>query len=233
MFNFVLASEQFTLFWKTASILPLHKKGSHYDETNYRPIALLPSLSKVFEPIALLLYLKLVHKHLYSYLESNNFLTHRNSGFRKKHSTLTSLLKTTHDIYLAHDHKLSSRIVFLDISKAFDRIVHTSLLFKLKQLGIVGSLLNLITSYLENRSQVVHSNGSTSEICYTNCGVPQGSVLGPLLFLIYVNDISDNIQSSISLFADDTTLYFSSKFPKHLHLVLSEDLLTLGKWSDT
>ena len=136
MFNFVLASEQFTLLWKTASILPLHNKGSHYDETNYRPIALLPSLSKVFEPIALLLYLKLVHKHLYSYLESNNFLTHRNSGFRKKHSTLTSLLKTTHDIYLAHDHKLSSRIVFLDISKAFDRIVHTSLLFKLKQLGI-------------------------------------------------------------------------------------------------
>ena len=105
-------------------------------------------------------------------------------------------LVTTHDIYLAHDHNLSSRIVFLDISKAFDRIVHTSLLFKLKQLGIVGSLLNLITSYLEYRSQVVHNNGSTSEICYTNCGVPQGSVLGPLLFLIYVNDISDNIQSS-------------------------------------
>jgi len=89
------------------------------------------------------------------------------------------------------------------------------MLFKLKQLGIVDSLLNLITSYLENRSQVVHSSGSTSEICYTNCGVPQGSVLGPLLFLIYVNDVSDNIQSSISLFADDTTLYFSSKFPKH------------------
>ena len=80
---------------------------------------------------------------------------------------------------------------------------------------------------------MVHSNGSTSEICYTNCGIPQSSVLGPLLFLINVNDISDNIQSSISIFADDTTLYFSSKFPKHLHLVLSEDLLTLGKWSDT
>ena len=94
---------------------------------------------------------------------------------------------------------------------------------------VTGSLLNLITSYLENRSRVVHSNGSTSEICYTNCGVPQGSVLGPLLFLINVNDISDNIQSSISLFVDDTTSYFSSKFPKHLHLVLS----TLGKWSDT
>ena len=97
----------------------------------------------------------------------------------------------------------------------------------------MGFLLNLITSYLENRSQGVHSNGSTSEIRDTNCSVPQGSVLGPLLFLIYVNDISDNMQSSISLFADDTTLYFSSKVPKHLHLVLSEDLLTLGKWSDT
>ena len=225
LFNFILASEQFPLLWKTASILPLHKKGSHYDVTNYRPIALLPSLSKVFE--------KLVHKHLYSYLESNNLLNHRNSGFRKNRSTLTCLLKTTHDIYLSHDHNLSSRVVLLDISEAFDRIVHTCLLFKLKQLGIVGSLLNLITSYLKNRSQVVHSNGSTSEICYTNCGGPQGSVLGPLLFFIYINDISDNIHSPISLFADDTTLYFSLKFPKHLHLVLSEDLLTLGKWADT
>ena len=86
---------------------------------------------------------------------------------------------------------------------------------------------------MENRSQVVRSNGSTFEICYTNCGVPQSSVPGPLFFLIYVSDISDNIQSFISLFADDATLYFSSKFPIHLHLVLSEDLLTLGKWSDT
>jgi len=97
---------------------------------------------------------------------------------------LTSLLKTTHNIYLAHDHNLSSCIVFLDISKAFDRVVHTNLLLKLKQMVIVGSLLTLLTSYLENRSHVVRSNGSTSEICYTNCGVPQDSILGPLLFLI-------------------------------------------------
>jgi len=90
LFNYILASEQFPLLWKTVSILPLHKKGSHYDVTNYRPIALLPSLSKVFE--------KLVHKHL-SYLESNNLPNHRNSGFRKNHSTLTSLLKTTHILF--------------------------------------------------------------------------------------------------------------------------------------
>ena len=106
---------------------------------------------------------------------------------------------------------LSSRIVFLDISKAFDRVVHTNLLFNLKQMGIISSLLTSLTSYLEKRSQVMRSNGSTSDICYTNCSVPQGSVLGPLLFLIYIN-ISDNIQSSISFFADDTTSYFSSKF---------------------
>jgi len=118
LFNFILASEQFPLQWKTASILPLHEKGSPYDVTNYRPIALLPSLSKVFE--------KLVHKHLYSYLESNKLLNQRNSGFRKNHSTLTSLLKTTHDIYLAHDQNLSSCIVFLDISKAFASVVHTN-----------------------------------------------------------------------------------------------------------
>jgi len=100
-------------------------------------------------------------------------------------------------------------------------------------MGITGSLLTLPTSYLENRSQVVHINAGTSEMCCANCVVPQGSVLRPLLFLIYINDISDNIQSSISLFAGDTTLYFSSKFPSHLHQVLSEDLLTLAQWSDT
>ena len=107
---------------------------------------------------------KLVHKRLYSYLESNNLLNHRNSGIRKKQSTLISLSKTIYDIYLAHDHNLSSRIVFTDISKAFDRVVHINFVFKLKQKRIIVSLLTLLTSYSENRLQVVGSNWSTSEL---------------------------------------------------------------------
>jgi len=142
------------------------------------------------------------------------------------------LLGTCHSLYQAYDSNLSSRIIFLDISKAFERVDHTCLTFKLQQLGIVGSLLNLLSSYLFHRSQVVLLGRSRSDLKYTNCGVPQGSVSGPLLFLIYVNDIATNIKVSISLFADDTTLSYSDKCPVHLHSVLSQYLCTLHHWSE-
>jgi len=137
------------------------------------------------------------------------------------------LLSTCNSLYQAYDSNLSSRIVFLDISKAFDGVDHTCLLFKIQQLGIDGPLLNLLSSYLSQRSQVVLINRTLSDLKYTSCGVPQRSVLGPLLFLIYVNDIAENINVYISLFADDTTLYYSAKCPLHLHRVLSQDLSTL------
>jgi len=101
---------------------------------------------------------------------------------------------------------------------------------KLQQLGIVGSLLDLPSSYLFRRSQVALLGRSHSDLKYTNCGVPQESVLGPRLFLIYVNDIATNIKASISLFADDTTLFYSDKCPVHLHSVLTQDLCTLHHW---
>jgi len=132
--------EQFPFQWKTTWILPHHKKGFCYDILNYRSIAWHPSLSKVFE--------KPFHRRLYSYFESNNLLNHLNFGFRSNHSMVTSLSKTSHDIYLVHVHKLFSRVVFLHISTAFDRVVHSSVLFKVKQMNNVGSLLTLRTSYL-------------------------------------------------------------------------------------
>ena len=103
--------------------------------------------------------------------------------------------------------------------------------FKIQQLGIDGPMLNLLFSYLSQRSQVVLINRTLSDLKYTSCGVPQGSVLGPLLFLIYVNDTAKNINASISFFADETTLYYSVKCPLHLHRVLSQDLSTLYNWS--
>ena len=136
-------------------------------------------------------------------------------------------------MYQAYDSNLSSRIVFRDISKAFDRVDHTCLLFKIQQLGIDGPLLDLSSSYLSylsQRSQVVFINRTLSDRKYTSCGVPQGSVLGPLLFLICVNDIAKNINASTSLFVDDITLYYSAKCPLHLHRVLSQDLSTLYNW---
>jgi len=119
----------------------------------------------------------------------------------------------------------------MDISKAFDRVIHSGLIYQLEQLGIDGSLLNLLSSYLSGRSQIIRINDSFLNACYTNCGVPQGSVLGPLLFVMYVNDIAESIESSITLFADDTTLLFSSRCPLHLHQVLTRDLHTLSNWS--
>ena len=170
--------------------------------------------------------------NVYSYLEYHKLLIPNNSGFQKKHSTITSLLGTCHSFYQAYDSNLSSRIVFLDISKAFDRVDHTCLIFKLQQLGVVGSLRNLLSSYLFRRSQVFLLGRSRSDLKYTNCGVPQGSVLGPLLFFIYVNDIATNIKAFISLFADYTTLFLSDKCHVHLHSVLTQDLCTLHHWSE-
>ena len=121
--------------------------------------------------------------------------------------------------------------MFLDISKAFDRVLHKGILFKLRQLGVNESLINLFSSYLKNRSQIVRVNGVNSDVGYTNCGVPQGSVLGPLLFLVYIFDISDNICSNISLFADDTILFDSCKCPTLLHTTISKDLVKLEHWA--
>jgi len=120
LFHFIFSSEEYPTVWKTATVIPLLKTGSQTEVQNYRPIALLPSLSNVFE--------KLLHKRIYNYLEHHNVLIPNNSGFRKKQSTLNSLLSTCNNLYQAYDSNLSSRIVFLDISKAFDRVDHTCLL---------------------------------------------------------------------------------------------------------
>ena len=122
--------------------------------------------------------------------------------------------------------------MFLDISKAFDKVIHSTLLFKLDQLGVTGSVYNLLQSYLSGRSQFVRLGDFRSDHLHTNCGVSQGSVLGPLLFLVYVNDIGTNVKSSVSLSADDTILICSFENHSALHTMLSNDLRQLEMWSD-
>ena len=187
--------------WKRANIIPVHKKNSRQCKKNYRPISLLPIFGKIFE--------KLIFDSVYRHLCDNNILTPHQSGFRPGDSTVNQLLSITHKIYTAFEAipTKETRAVFLDLSKAFDRVWHEGLLYKLECCGISGNLLSLISNFLTNREQRVVLNGKNSEWRRISAGVPQGSVLGPLFFLVYINDLVENINSDIKLFADDTSLF--------------------------
>ena len=172
------------------------KKNEKNIISNYRPISLLPLCGKIFE--------KLIHNNLYSYVYTNKFISEKQSGYKKGDSTVKQLLSITNEIYKAFDNDKEVRAVFLDISRAFDRVWHEGLIFKLAQLGIEGQALNIIKSFLEDRMQRVVIDGQSSNWEPVTAGVPQGSILGPLLFLVYINDITEIVSSDIQLFADDT-----------------------------
>ena len=187
--------------WKLANVTPIFKKEDKQLVKNYRPISLLPICGKMFE--------KLTFNSLYLYLNSNNLITPNQSGFRPGDSCSNQLLFLINEIHKAFEDpkSLEVRAVFLDISKAFDKVWHDGLLFKLKQNGVSGKLLKFFESYLHNRKQRVSLNGFNSDYAEIESGVPQGSVLGPLLFLVYINDLEKNIKSNVKFFADETMLY--------------------------
>ena len=201
IFRNILSTSIYPHTWKLANVTPIFKKGDKQLIKNYRPISLLPICGKFLE--------KLIFNKLYSYLQLNDLITPNQSGFRPGDSTTNQLLYLVDEIYQAFDstESLEVRAVFLDVSKAFDKVWHSGLIFKLEQNGVSGSLLKLFENYLSNRKQRVVLNGSFSEHSSIESGVPQGSVLGPLLFLIYINDLERNIKSNIIFFADDTMLF--------------------------
>ena len=142
-----------------------------------------------------------VYDLLYDLLSLNQ------SGFRSSDSCINQLLSINHEILNAFDKGLEVCGIFLDISKAFDKVWHDGLIFKLRQNGISGDIINILQDFLRNRKQRVVLNGQCSSWADVNAGVPQGSILGPLLFLIYINDLSDSLKSECKLFADDTSLF--------------------------
>ena len=184
---------------KIAKVLPLHKKGANNIFDNYRPISLLPVISKVFE--------KIVFKQLYDYFLTKKLLYNSQYGFRTLHSTELAALELTDRINENLDKGELPLAIYLDLSKAFDTLDHEILLEKLKYYGIIGNNLEWFSSYLRNRLQYVCLNDTNSSMLNITTGVPQGSILGPLLFLIYMNDISEATEIFHSiLYADDTTL---------------------------
>jgi len=223
IFNRSFEMGYFPSSWKCAHVQPLFKSKDRQDKTNYRPISLLPCVSKVQE--------RIVYKRLYEYCESHNLLNERNSGFRQNDSAINRLLYITQNVYKGLDEGKDICIVFLDISKAFDKVWHIGLLFKLRQLGISGKLLDWISSYLSDRRQRVVISGTTSDWEFLHAGVPQGSILGPLLFLIYISDITDGIVSNMNLFADDSLLMEAFTDIYEACTKLNNDLDHLSAWA--
>ena len=184
---------------KIAKVLPLFKKSDSHLFDNYRPISLLPTVSKIFE--------KVVYKQLYDYFSENNLIYKSQYGFRHLHSTELAALELSDRLSNNLDDGEIPIAIFLDLSKAFDTLDHGILLSKLKHYGLNESALRWFSSYLTDRHQYIHFDGTDSDMSSISTGVPQGSVLGPLLFLIYMNDVSEASDKFHSiLFADDTTL---------------------------
>ena len=221
----ILTSGIFPDIWKSANLNPIHKKGDKQLINNYRPISLLPICGKIFE--------KIVFNQLYCFFSANNLIIKNQSGFRSGDSTTNQLLTLVNEIHNSFDNRncIEARSVFLDISKAFDKVWHEGLIFKLKQNGVAGNVINLLGNYLASRKQRVVINGKTSEYFQVESGVPQGSVLGPLLFLIYINDLEIGIKSKVKFLADDTMIYSVVHNPSLTAAVLNQDLKFIVQWA--
>ena len=208
--------------WKLANVQPIHKKNDRQIKSNYRPISLLPLCGKILE--------KIIFDQVYAFLDQNRLISTKQSGFRPGDSCIYQLISITSDIYKNFEKHDETRAVFLDISKAFDKVWHDGLIFKLKSNGISGNLLQFLENYVSNRYQRVTLNGSESSWRSISAGVPQGSVLGPLLFLVYINDLTENIKSQMRLFADDSSIFTPVKNVIDTHEQLVKDLETVSTW---
>lgn len=223
IFNKSLCQCKYPSGWKIANVTAIFKKGDTSLPSNYRPISLISCVGKVME--------RVIYKHVYNHLQKHKLIYEYQSGFLPKNSTVHQLIELYNSIVNALEKKEISCFVFCDFSKAFDKVWHKGLLLKIESYGIKGNLHKWFDSYLQNRKQRVVMKDSLSSFSTVQAGVPQGSVLGPLLFIIYINDIAENLLSLCRLFADDTSFSCSGQDGLHVKNVIDHDLEVLDEWS--
>ena len=205
--------------WKEAYVTPIFKKGSKKKPENYRPISLTSVPCKILQ--------RIIRDKIVEHMETHSLFNIHQHGFRSKHSCVTQLLEVIEDLMEKIDQGHEIDIAYLDFSKAFDKVPHKRLLHKLKAYNISGTILDWIESFLKDLTQQVIVNGCRSNVRRVTSGVPQGSVLGPVLFLVYVNDMPNEIHNIIKLFADDTKLYST----RNSETPLQTDLNTVVGWT--
>ena len=226
LYNLSFQKTEYPDLLKIAKVIPIFKKSQEeerQDPGNYRPISLLSSLNKLLE--------KIIYKRLIDFIEKNKILYRYQFGFRRRHSTTLALMDVVDNIRKNLNAGKKVAGVYIDFSKAFDCVNHNILLDKLEHYGIRGNMKQLIESYLTGRKQFTVANGVESETKEVKCGVPQGSVLGPLLFLLYTNDLQNCTDEILKLFADDTNGFIYEDDYKALKSKINLLLTNLFKWS--
>ena len=220
--NLSIKYSKFPTDCKIAKLKPLFKKGSKTTPKNYRPISLLPLISKIIE--------KIIHDQTQIFLDENNILYKYQSGFRKSFSTDSCLSYLYNKIATGFESGLFTGMILIDLQKAFDTINHDVLINKMKYIGFSEEAILWFKSYLSYRKFIVHINKAISEPGDLSCGVPQGSILGPLLFLLYINDMPQAIDCDLLLYADDTCLIFQHKDIREIEAVLNRNFSSLCDW---
>ena len=220
IFNLCIEKAIWPNILKTAEVVPIYKAGVKTDVSNYRPISL---ISNFFE--------KIIHVRLLSFLMKHNIISKKQFGFIKNRGTTVALNYISDKIYKNLDKSIPTIAAFLDLSKAFDTVDHKILLYKLERHGIRGQALELMKSYLSDRQQIVKINNCKSDSSLITTGVPQGTILGPLLFIIYVNDLlEDLLDIEIASYADDTIIIASSKTWAEAAKAMNKNLQKVANW---
>ena len=221
LFNKSLSEGYVPSQWKEAEVIAIFKKGNKNLSNNYRPVSLTSVLCKTLESF--------VTDSLQNYMENNKFFSECQHGFRKHRSCVTQLLEVMNDFTNLIDNGHNIDVLYLDFSKAFDTVPHERLLAKLKSYGITNNIHSWIKSFLSDRKQRVRVNNSFSNFSPITSGIPQGSILGPVLFIIFINDLPDCVESGCKIFADDTKIYNSTENSG----VIQDDINALLEWSNT